>query len=342
MIKQIAPVIANSTAFERFIGLLERADGERADLVRILTYHRVDEPNEHPWLDAGLISASPELFEAQMRFLAANFEVVSVQDIINAFDQQNRKAWPARAVVITFDDAYADFETHAWPVLKHYRLPVTLFVPTAFPDHPERLFWWDKLYNTVNTASVNELETPIGRLLLSTSIQRIQAYRRLKKYVKSLSHDQAWAIVDRLCEELDPPPQVNHILGWDALRRLASEGVTLGAHTRNHPIMNHLSSAEIQAEVMGSRQDLTREIGFVPLTFAYPSGIYNQEVVKVVERAGFKLAFTTERGINNVGRFDPLRLQRINVGSRTTLPVLRAQLLSWSAPLFSLSNKLHS
>jgi peptidoglycan/xylan/chitin deacetylase (PgdA/CDA1 family) len=342
MIKQLMPMVANSTAFEKFVALLEHSGGERANLLRVLTYHRVDEPDAHPWLDPGLISASPQAFEMQMKYLAANYQPISALDVIKAFEMKGQNTLPPRAVMVTFDDAYCDFEKHAWPILKQYQIPATLFVPTAFPDHPERTFWWDRLFNAIHTTVIGELNTSSERLTISTALQRNQAYKSIKNFLKTLPHDKAIADVDRICSELDVPPHDNDILSWDSLRQLVSEGLTLGAHTQNHPIMNCITPDELQKEVIGSLHDLQREIGLVPLTFAYPSGIYNKEAVKTVERAGFKLAFTTERGINEVSHADRLRLQRINVSPRTTLPVLRAQLLSWSAPLYSLSNKFLS
>jgi peptidoglycan/xylan/chitin deacetylase (PgdA/CDA1 family) len=340
LIKQIAPIVANSIAFEKFVGLLEHTDVERKNLFRVLTYHRVDEPKAHLWLDPGLISASPEAFEAQMKYLAANYEVVSVLEVVKAFENQGRKLLPPRAVVITFDDAYRDFEKFAWPILKQHRIPVTLFVSTAYPDHPERLFWWDRVYNAIHTTVKGELNTSIGRLSISTIVQRKQAYKRLKDHFKMLPNDVAMLEVDQLCSGLGASPQPNCVLGWDSLRKLASEGVTLGAHTRTHPIMNNLAVDDIQTETTGSIHDLQREIGLVPQVFAYPSGIHNQDAVKAVEHAGFALAFTTERGINDVGHADRLRLRRINVGARTTIPILRAQLLSRTAKIFSWSENI--
>lgn len=341
-IKQITPIITNSKVFEKFVALLEHTGGERVNMLRVLTYHRVDEPSVHPWLDPGLISASPETFEAQMKYLSANYRVVSVLDVLEAFENKGQKILPPRAVLVTFDDAYCDFEKHAWPVLKHYSIPVTLFVSTSFPDHPERLFWWDRLFHAIHTTLKRELNTPIGILSISTAAQRDQAYTRLKNYLKTLPKGAAMAEVARLCNELGVSPHDNCVLGWDSLRKLASEGVILGAHTQTHPIMNQISVDDMQNEAIGSLHDLQREIGMVPPIFAYPSGIYNQEVVKAVERAGFRLAFTTERGINELGNADPLRLQRINIGARTTMTVLRAQLLSWSASLYPLSKKIFS
>jgi peptidoglycan/xylan/chitin deacetylase (PgdA/CDA1 family) len=275
-----------------------------------------------------------------MRHLAANYEVVSVLDVAKTFENQNRKLLPPRAVVITFDDAYSDFEEYAWPILKHYRLPVTLFVATAYPDHPERVFWWDRVFNAIHTTEKGELNTPIGRLSISTVAQRKQAYKLLKNHFKKLPNEVAIKEVEHLSSKLGVSPMANCVLGWDSLRKLVSEGVTLGAHTRTHPIMNYITLDDLHNETVGSKQDLLREIGSVPQVFAYPSGIHNQDAVKAVEQAGFALAFTTERGINEVGHADRLRLRRINVGMRTTLPLLRAQLSSWTASLYPLSEKL--
>jgi hypothetical protein len=104
--------------------------------------------------------------------------------------------------------------------------------------------------------------------------------------------------------------------------------------------MNHISPDAMYAEAYNSLHDLEREIGGIVPAFAYPSGFHNEDVVRAVERAGFKLAFTTERGINDLGRAHPLMLQRINVGMRTTIPILRAQLLSVSATLYPIGKKI--
>jgi peptidoglycan/xylan/chitin deacetylase (PgdA/CDA1 family) len=96
----------------------------------------------------------------------------------------------------------------------------------------------------------------------------------------------------------------------------------------------------MQNEALGSLYDLHREIGVTPPVFAYPSGFYNPDVVKAIKSAGFKMAFTTERGINDLRHVHPLKMQRINVGAQTTIPILRAQLLSLSASLYPIGKKV--
>src|SRR5438128_7460507 len=122
-----------------------------------------------------------------MSFLAANYCVVSMLEVLDA--ARTGAALPPRSVLVTFDDAYRDFAEHAWPILQRYRLPATLFVPTAFPGHPDQVFWWDRLYRAVTgTARRGHLDTPLGRLPLKTPNHRDRAFTRLKDYVKTLPH----------------------------------------------------------------------------------------------------------------------------------------------------------
>ena len=329
MLKRLTSLAARSAGFSSFVRLLERADrNSPPGLLRVLTYHRVDRPDSRPDLYPGLISAAPEAFDQQMAYLAANYHLLSMGALLNAI--QTGAALPPRATLVTFDDAYLDFAEHAWPILKRHRLPAALFVPTGFPDQPGRAFWWDRLHQSLrSTARRDALATPLGRLPLATEAQRKRAFSRLRTLVKSLPHDQAMTMVDHLCGQLSDSSPQPAVLGWEALRQLAGEGVTLGAHTRTHPLLNRVPLAEARAEAAGSLRDLERETGPALPVFAYPGGQSSDEVVRVLDRDGFALAFKTGWGINDLRRDDLLRLRRINVGGRTTLPVLRARLLSY-------------
>ena len=136
------------------------------------------------------------------------------------------------------------------------------------------------------------------------------------------------ALVRRRRRQLGPAAAPGaQVLGWDALRRLAAEGVALAPHTRTHPKLDRLADAELAGEVAGSLEDLRREIGdaVVP-AFAYPAGGVSAAAAGAVAAAGYRMAFTTRRGANDLRTADPLRLSRINVGRRTKVLALRAQL----------------
>lgn len=317
MNKRFFDAALQKASFLKLTNLLESINSRRPNQIRVLTYHQIEDV---------------PAFEQQMDFLACNYYVASMRELIDAC--QGHSTLPPKSVVITFDDAYRNFEECAWPILKRHCFSASMFVPTAFPGNNERIFWWDKLeYVFYQTHKRGPLQTPVGRLPLGTGDQRKHAFKRLRKYVKTLPHRQALAFVDQICEGLNcvlPPPKV---LSWDDLRRLGREGVTMGAHTQTHPLMNRVSIQEARDEVIGSLKDLQREIGTTYPIFAYPDGQYTKEVVQAVKDAGFYLAFTTQRGTNDLARPDRFRMRRNNIGRQATQPILRARLLQASVNL---------
>jgi peptidoglycan/xylan/chitin deacetylase (PgdA/CDA1 family) len=165
---------------------------------------------------------------------------------------------------------------------------------------------------------------------LSSDATRRTSFKCLKNFIKTLPHVDAMALVDRLCDDLDLHTSEGHVLGWDDLRVLAREGVTLAAHTQTHPLLSRISTEMMRAEVAGSMCDIQRETGSVLPVFAYPSGDFDEQVVHVLRDAGVLLAFSTIEGGNDLLAVDPLRLRRMNVGQRSTLPIFRARLLQQS------------
>lgn len=304
---------------------------QRRNVLRVLTYHRVAELKDSPMLDPRLISATPDTFEQQMRYLAKHYQVVSMEEVLSAVETGTYL--PQRAVLITFDDAYYDFTEYPWPILKRFQLPATVFVPTAYPDQPHCAFWGDRLYRAFAYTSETELhEMPLGSLLLGTSAERRQSLKRLHSYLKTIAHAEAMALVDETCTRLgDGQPAQKSVLSWEELRYLAREGVTLGAHTRTHPIMTQLSPEQVREEVIGSQSDLEREIGNALPVFCYPNGTHNDMVVDILRQEGFVMAFTTCDGHNDLYDVDLLRLHRTNITQRTSPFIFRIRLLRWAA-----------
>jgi peptidoglycan/xylan/chitin deacetylase (PgdA/CDA1 family) len=290
----------------------------RGATLRILMYHRVIEPSDVGTADPALISATPAGFARQILHLAAHYRVVSATEVLAAL--RSERALPPRAVLITFDDAYRDFGEIAWPILRRYGLPAVVFVPTAFPDRPEREFWWDRLHRALGRARLSGLSLePLGALPLGTRAERHHGLRAVKSLVKSLPHDEAVRTVEQVCVALgDQSREPAPVLGWDQLRALADDGVTLGAHTRHHAALTPLSSEEMREEVRGAVADLQREIGSAPPIFAYPYGAFDDRAVEVLCDEGFELALTCARGHNSLAAPDPLRLRRTNITLRTS------------------------
>jgi peptidoglycan/xylan/chitin deacetylase (PgdA/CDA1 family) len=88
----------------------------------ILTYHSLDGTGSP-------ISVHPRVFERQVRWLAsAPVDVVALTELLDVPDDRD-------ALAVTFDDAFTNFATEAWPRLREHGLPVTLFAPTGFVGH---------------------------------------------------------------------------------------------------------------------------------------------------------------------------------------------------------------
>jgi glycosyltransferase involved in cell wall biosynthesis len=208
-------------------------------------------------------------------------------------------------------------------LLRRYGIPVTLFVPTAYPGDPGRAFWWDRLHAAL-AATSEPLPTPLGHLRLDGKARRRSAYRALRDHVKSLPHDEGMALVNELVGRVGASKPAARVLSWHELRRLADEGVTLAPHTRTHPCLDTLPPERLADEVSGSVEELRAETGVEAFAFAYPAGRVSAAAEQAVREAGLELAFTTSRGIATPQRDDPLRLPRLSMSRRLSPELRRA------------------
>lgn len=324
-VRRLASSAVQGAGRTGFLRVLERTLGGRPDRLAVLTYHRIADPNERPRFTPGTLSATPGEFSEQMEFVARHCRVLALEELLSLLRRD--RTLPPRAVLLTFDDAYADFEERAWPVLKRLGLPATLFVPTGYPDRPERSFWWDRLFQAIAGARSTRILTSWGPLEWISYQDRVRCFRALRESVKRMPHGVAMDLVDRICGELGGDHPTPAILSWGSLRTLAREGVSMGSHTRTHPMMDRIPLEDARGEIEGSIEDLNRELGSAAPAFAYPAGRHDDRVARVVAESGVQLAFTTVPGVNEVRRSDRFKLRRVHVGARTGLTGLRAQLL---------------
>jgi poly-beta-1,6-N-acetyl-D-glucosamine N-deacetylase len=71
--------------------------------------------------------------------------------------------------------------------------------------------------------------------------------------------------------------------------------VTLGSHTRTHEVLTQMRLEKVVDEVMGSKLQLEKAIGREIHFFTYPTGQHDEEIVRLVEDAGYLLGFTSSR-----------------------------------------------
>lgn len=324
-VRSVALRVARTAPFAAFVGLLARLPAADNQLA-VLTYHRIGDPERESELYPGLISATATQFAEHMEYVADRHRVIGTEELLWARDGGRL---PPRSVLVTFDDAYADFADAAWPVIRRLRIPVILFVPTGYPDR-HRWFWWDRLYAVMRRLDAPvSIPSPAGPIHYRHRNETESTFRRLVATAKSLPHGVAMEWIDGLEAAHRIADRAASVLSWDRLRELAAAGVTLAPHSVTHPRLDRLPDAEIEREVQESRAELDAATGISsPPIFAYPDGGHDERVVRAVGAAGFRVAFTTRRGANALATADWLRLRRINVAHSTPLAMVRAQLVA--------------
>jgi peptidoglycan/xylan/chitin deacetylase (PgdA/CDA1 family) len=279
--------------------------------LRVLIYHRIDPRGpEQVELNPDLTTASPIHFEQQLRYLTRAYHPVGATEVLAAF--AGRHALPPRAVLLTFDDGYRDFRDVAWPLLKHYRVPAVLFVPTAFVEDPNRMFWSDALWQMIRRSAHPTVTVPgVGVLKLSTPVERLDSFRTTITWLKRGLPPARKEGIAHLADVFGVKPEPTRaVVDWPELRQLAADGVTIGAHSRTHERLDQIDGAVLQAETAGCRDDLVRELGACEPLFAYPYGDADGSAVHALGKAGFTLGFTTLCGVSDVHRAHPLLLRR--------------------------------
>jgi peptidoglycan/xylan/chitin deacetylase (PgdA/CDA1 family) len=94
--------------------------------VVVLIYHRVG-------ATTGVeVDLPASMFEAQMAWLAENRRVIPLDEALEALGRPAPDG--PDPVVVTFDDGTADFVDVALPIIDRHRVPVTLYLATAFVD----------------------------------------------------------------------------------------------------------------------------------------------------------------------------------------------------------------
>jgi peptidoglycan/xylan/chitin deacetylase (PgdA/CDA1 family) len=220
-------------------------------------------------------------------------------------------------VVITFDDAALDTWSTAFPILRRFNLPATLFVPTDLVGRPGP-FWWNRLYHLTRAAAAKGRQLEpflVGAGLLANGeyLGDSSLWRRLRL----LGDDQRQEALERAAQwvEDDGREVASGAMDWSQLAELDDSGlITLGAHTATHPVLANIDEELLAAELTGCRDALS---GFHSYrnVFAYPYGDAPAIGIRVqcaVREAGFEAAFTTDAA-TITGRENPMVLGRFCV-----------------------------
>ena len=319
---------------------------------RVLMYHRILNPelNSYP-LQPGMY-VTPDTFEQQMRYLKEEANVVPLDELAQNIAQGNYIE--PRTVAITFDDGWNDIYQHAWPILRYYKLPATVFLVTSFIGSNETL-WGDKValalislrkqkhYLHSIKARVQEIHTS-GRSITDELLQLlhqqedehlVEQLDSIIENLKTLSLQDRKNVVStltHLAKEFTDMKRPRSFLNWEEVREMAEGGIIFGSHTHKHYPLTELAEVQINDELHNSYQTL-REHGITASqVFCYPGGSYNDKTQQALAKRQIRFALTVEK-VPDLDAF-PLLLSRISLHEdiSSTIPLFASRV--WIEQVF--------
>lgn len=267
----------------------------------IIPYHMIaDRPNGvYP-------ETAVSVFEKQIRYLATNYSIISLDSLV---DRIKKKQSLRGCVAITFDDGFKDNYTNAWPILKKYNVPATIFLLTGCIEDGKAPWFIKFRHAFMNTKKDHlyiDLEDETFSLPLHTSKQRFQASNRIMAYFKSCKNEERLRVLEEIFEKLKAKNLDlldDLMLNWDQIKEMADRGISFGAHTVTHPVLSRVSIETAKQELSISKATIESELMRPVTSCAYPfggRGEYTSELFPILEEFQFNCAVTTEEGRNSL------------------------------------------
>ncbi|MDE1464613.1 polysaccharide deacetylase family protein [Spartinivicinus poritis] len=265
----------------------------------------------------------PSLFQKQATFrkrlemlLSTGYRVLSLDDAISQLKANQLRGLNA---VITIDDGFQSVYQLAYPVLKFFKLPATVYITSYFQTKQTPVFqlavqymFWRSKHSTLDLSIIQSL---VGDNTISFSNNRYELMQQLIKLGNEAEHNE---FREALAEA------IGHMLGED-YQRIRDEKlftlmtddqlsdpldglIDIQLHTHRHQLP--LSEEGTIREINENRQALTRIKSGHLNHFCYPSGEWDLQHWSWLQQAGITSATTCQSGFVN-SRSQLLALDRI-------------------------------
>ncbi len=268
----------------------------------ILMYHRIINPKDTDIIMQDGMYTMPETFRMQLQLLKEHADVISLEDFLLNTQKNSNKS--RKKIAITFDDGWIDFETNALPVLKEFKLPATVFLPTSFIN-TSKLFWTDSISKILSFLIKNpEVQSKYfsknidnksySLKVLKNSLQAKSFSEAIEPLIETLKlaeiQDRLVFIKDLkdLCLESGMNPNTDKFLSWSAVKRISDEGlISFGSHSHKHEISTSLSAQAFKEDISSSISAFKENK--IPMTkiFCYPNQNRSEECDDILQNLGF-------------------------------------------------------
>jgi len=287
----------------------------RRSRLLILCYHSIPIADEDQWRPLLYMSRS----ELASRFQLIKDSGATVLSLTEALQRLYAGTLPEKAVAITFDDGAHNFYYSAYPIIRKFGFPVTVYQATYHVDFQRPIFnlacsyiLWKRRETMLTGAEALGIS---GSIDLSSETTRQAVVSNLIAF--SQKNGLSGIAKDELAQQLA------EILGFDyeafctarllylmspaEIAELSADGVDFQLHTHRHrtPRTEEL----FRKEIRDNRRRL-EEITRHPAThFCYPSGVYYAEFLPWLAAEGVSSATTCEASLAS-SKINPLLLPR--------------------------------
>ena len=264
-------------------------------MIRNFIFHRVT-----PFVQDNSLQMDVLLFEKCIQFISSRYRVMPLEDIWQA-GPPKKGGKPLAS--LTFDDGYADNIEYAVPILDRYNCKASFYVVTKCVEEniPVWNFLLECLFLHTRVPAIHfDAGTVPENLRLSalpsTPAQRMAYFKKLKACMKKMPVAKKDIVLASLCQQMNDVEVPMVMMNWKDLSSLNIAGHYIGSHTHTHDALTLIEDeAALKEELSLPRQLIRDNLGYLPISLAYPFGFYNDRVKKMSADAGYQVGIASDK-----------------------------------------------
>lgn len=287
--------------------------------VSILMYHGVVKESLDPFCWTQI---ERKQFNRHIQYLKKHYQILRLVDVIEYIE--HNRTLPENTAVLTFDDGLKNNFTVAYPILKQFNVPATIFLATGCVSK-RSLCWPDRLYVYLKYTKeeyVDLNDRGLGFYPITTRKEKEKAFDEIVSRLKYISVKEKDGILAELPARLRVNPDIMEEafepLTWKEIKMMHQEGlIDFGGHTVNHNILTNLDEEEMESEIVESCRRIATEIGNGNQLFAYPNGgkkDFNENTKQILRKHQILCGLSTLPALYHPGG-DYHEIPRLPIGS---------------------------
>ena len=300
----------------RALGLYHRI--RNADTLTVIMFHRVLDPADPRWAGCDPdYTLSAQHFEECLRFFARHYNIVSADAVLLA--GRGAARLPRRALLLTFDDGWADNVQYALPAMRRLGMPGLIFVVSDAVDRAEPFFQerivgaWRRGRLTLERLAEALHALDVGPR--SSTAPPPLELRALIRQVEALPGASRQRLLATLESEL--ADDCRHMVSTAELAQLEAGGMRVGLHGKSHVPLT--LADDLDAQLAGARRAVAQRLPRreAPVTMSFPHGKFDAAIAAQARQAGFEVLFTSVPVLNPARGALGALLGRVGFESRT-------------------------